>query len=220
MAHRTVSRRRVVAGSLAGAAAASLPGCAAVEFISAEPPTLYTLTPKSTFDENLPTVEWQLLIEPPVAATALDTVRISLLSTPFQIDYFADVAWSERAPAMVQTLLVESFENSGRIVSVGRETFGLRADYVLKTELREFQAELYRNERPPPVRVRLNCKLVRMPERVIIAGANFEDMVTPVANTAEGVIQAFDESLGDVMRDVVEWSLVTGQADWRTRQSV
>ena len=70
------------------------------------------------------------------------------------------------------------------------------------------------------MRVRLNCKLVRMPERVIIAGANFEDMVTPVANTAEGVIQAFDESLGDVMRDVVEWSLVTGQADWRTRQSV
>ena len=42
---------------------------------------------------------------------------------------------------MVQTLMVESFDNFRCVVSVGRDTIGLRADYVLKSELREFQAE-------------------------------------------------------------------------------
>ena len=37
----------------------------------------------------------------------------------------------------LQTLIIESFENSGRIVAVGRESVGLRADFTLKTELRE-----------------------------------------------------------------------------------
>mgnify|MGYP003345153382 CR=1 FL=1 len=42
----------------------------------------------------------------------------------------------------MQTLIIESLENSGKIVAVGRESVGLRADYILQSDLREFQAEL------------------------------------------------------------------------------
>src|SRR3546814_3362056 len=42
---------------------------------------------------------------------------------------------------MLQSLIVQSFDNTGRIVGVGRETAGLGADFVLKTDLRAFQAE-------------------------------------------------------------------------------
>lgn len=209
------SRRQFTRLSLFGLGATLLPACGLPALRT--PPQLYTLTPKSTFDEQMPLVEWQLLVEPPAAAAGLDSLRIALQSTPFKLDYFADVAWTDRAPQMVQTLVVESFENSGRIVSVGRESIGLRANYVLKTELREFQAEYMENglNAPPDVRVRINAKLVVIPRRTIIAGDNFEATTTAADNTLDSIVLAFDDALGKVLRRMVEWTLASGEEHWR-----
>src|SRR5882672_1371954 len=114
--------------------ACSLPG-------AGEPPQLYTLTPKSTFEPSLPKVEWQLIVERPVASSGLNSQRIALQRSPVMVDYFARANWTDTAPQLVQTLLIESFENTGKITAVTRETSQLRADYILQTELREFQAE-------------------------------------------------------------------------------
>ena len=212
MTSRLVSRRGFSRSLLLAGSALALPACEAVGLFTSDPPSLYTLTPKSTFDEDLPNVSWQLLIEPPVAAAGLDTVRIALRRDPVTLEYYASVAWTERAPEMVQTLLVESFENSGRIVSVGRESIGLRADYILMTELREFQAEYLGGAGAPEVRVRLNAKLVRIPQREIVAGENFEYVVPATSNQFQDVIFAFDDALGKVMRRLVEWTLRVGDA--------
>ena len=104
-------------------------------------PRLYVLTPKSTFPNDIPKAEWQVLVETPVAAAGLSTARIPLQDSPIELRYYNRAKWTDFAPKMVQTLIVESFENSGKIVGVGREQIGLRADFVLKTEIREFQAE-------------------------------------------------------------------------------
>lgn len=211
-----VDRRGLLRGTAALALAAPLAAaCAPLPGFS-QPPDLYTLTPKSTFPQDLPQVDWQLLVEPATAAAALDTVRIALRRELTRIEYYADVAWTERAPLMIQTLLVESFENSNSIVSVGRETFGLRADYVLKTELREFQAEYVDERGAPEVRVQINAKLVRMPERRIVAGQTFESVEDADSRAFREVILAFDAALGNVLKDIVEWTLRTGQQDRRS----
>jgi cholesterol transport system auxiliary component len=49
------------------------------------------------------------------------------------------VTWVDTAPRLVQTLLVESFENSRKIIGVGRQSVNLRTDYALIIDLREFQ---------------------------------------------------------------------------------
>ena len=118
-----------------------LVACAGMLPGSGAPPDLYTLTPKSTYSADLPTVTWQLAIEVPVAAESLNNSRIALRHDPLSLLYYKGARWTERAPVMVQTLLNESFENSGKIVAVARKATDIRADYVLKTDLREFQAE-------------------------------------------------------------------------------
>jgi cholesterol transport system auxiliary component len=60
----------------------------------------------------------------------------------------------------VQTLLVESFENTKKIVSVARQGVDLGADNVLKTELREFQAE-YRNRTDAPATLTMRRRLLK-----------------------------------------------------------
>lgn len=173
-----------------------------------DPPQFFVLTPKSTFDPDLPAADWQLVVEVPVASGALNTSRIALSKSPVKLEYFANARWTDRAPVMVQTLLVESFENSGRIGAVGRESLGLRSDYNLKTELREFQVE-YSGSGPPAARVRLSVKVVRMPERSIVGATSVEQVVRARENSLDAVISAFDEALGKTLKDVVEWTLAT-----------
>lgn len=174
------------------------------------PPSLYRLTPKSTFSEDLPVVEWQLVLEIPLAYAGLTTTRIALQRSATQLEYYARSSWTDLAPQMVQTLMIESFENSNRIVAVGRESIGLRADFILKTELREFQAE-YIDGGVPSVRVAINAKMVQMPRRSIIGSQSFEAIEPAKADSMEEIIAAYDRALGSVLKDLVEWTLRTGE---------
>ena len=200
----TTNRRSLLA---AGLALIPLSACTGLLPGTGEPLKLYTLTPKTTYPEGLPAVEWQLVVETPVAPAGINTNRIALAHSPLTLDYYAGASWTDSAPAMVQTLLVESFENTGRILAVGRESVGLRPDFVLKLELREFQAEYRSPETPPLVHVRIIGKLVRMPVREIVATHMAEESVAASANTLDAVVTAFDAALGPVLKDLVIWAL-------------
>ncbi len=212
-------RRALSAGAIAITVIA-VSGCSSIiPGADRDPPELFDLSPKSTFAPNLPTVGWQLIVERPIAAAGLSSSRIALKRNALQLEYYAKTSWTDLAPKMVQTLIVESFENSRRIVSVGRESAGLRSDFVLKTELREFQAE-YDNAAKgaaPRVRVRINAKLVIMPQRIIIAGMTIEKFVTAKSNTMPAIVKAFDYALGKTLKGLVGWTLRTGAKAWKKR---
>lgn len=195
-----------IAGALL--AAFLLTGCEGMlAGIGGPAPDLYNLTPKSSFKQDIKSVAWQLVVEEPVAAGGLNVDRIALRTTPTEMKYFIGARWTERAPRMVQTLLVESFENSGAIISVGRKAIGLRSDYNLKSELREFQAEYFEGSDLPSIRVRLNVKLVKQPRRNIIASRNIEAVVKAKGKSMTEIIDTFDVALGKVLRRTVEWGL-------------
>ena len=205
-----IPRRRILGLAAAGPLAALAAACELTVPGQGPPPNLYRLTPKSRFREDLPRVEWQLILEPPIADASLNTTRVALQRDPTQLEYYARSSWTDLAPQMVQTLMVESFENSGRIVSIGREAIGLRADFVLKSELREFQAEYFEGSNPQ-VRVAINVKLVQMPRRLIVGSTNFEHVGAAEADNMPDIIAAFDDALGKVLRRLVEWTILTGE---------
>ena len=180
---------------------------------SGEPPRIFILSPKSTFDDGIPEVDWQLLIDSPIAAAGLNTSRVALRQSQIELEYFANAAWTDAAPKMVQRLMIESFENSGRIISVGRQAVGLRADFILATELREFQAEYEGkgDSDPPDIRIRLNAKLVKMPQRTIVASKTYEYLVAAPGTDMVSVIMGYDEALGKILKRLVGWSLVEGE---------
>ncbi len=200
-------RRRVI-GSLG--AAALLGGCAGLLPQPGPPPQLYRLSPQSTFPEDLEKVQWALLIDKPDSSAGLDVPRIALLPTPVSLQYYAGAAWSDRAPRMIQGLISESFENSGRIEAVGTQTLGLRADFLLKSELREFQVEYFHG--PLPVaNVRLNVKLVDGATRRILDGESFFARQAATEDSVDAAVLALDEALNKVIKRVVIWTIETGE---------
>ncbi len=196
---------------LAAIVALAVTGCGDL-LNTGPPPTFYTLSPKSTFAPDLPEVTWQLVVEQPLSSGTLATQRIALNQNPVQIEYFAGARWTEQAPRLVQTLLVESFENSNKIVAVGRMAIGLRSDFNLKSELREFQAEYGKEGEPPTIRVRVNTKLIQQAKRQIIASRTFESLIQAEDTSMRAIVGAFDRALGKVIKKIVGWTLTTGAA--------
>ncbi|MGB8273780.1 MAG: ABC-type transport auxiliary lipoprotein family protein [Alphaproteobacteria bacterium] len=205
------ARRRFL-GLLAAAPLVPLAGCQALNAGQGPAPDLFRLTPKADFAADLPKVSWQLLVESPVAPGGLNTTRIALLHSPTHLEYYAGSDWIDRPPAMVQTLIIQSFENSDRIVAVGRDALDLRADYVLRCDIRDFQTEYFHGGRPV-AHVSLNAKLVALPRRTIVASASFEHSAEAGADRIVDLIAAFNESLGHVLGELVAWTLKSGEAD-------
>ncbi len=187
-------------------------GCTGLGTLSraSQPNDLYALTPKSTFSGNLPRIRSQIVVEEPTATAAVNTDQIAVLPSPLEVQYMPRARWVDRAPLIVQALLIESFENTGKVPAVGRSTVGLRADYVIVTDIREFQAEVTTDEEGNEsllVNVRLNIKIIDEYEDHIIASSSFEKVRLSASEDALDLATAFDSALGSAMRDAVEWSI-------------
>jgi cholesterol transport system auxiliary component len=112
---------------------------------------------------------------------------------------------------MVQLLLVQSFQNTGRLPVVATSRQTLASDFLLLSNLRKFQVENDASGMPQATVV-LETTLLKMPRRTPVATARFEKATSINSKSTETVTAAFDASLGDVMRHVVEWTLQQGSA--------
>lgn len=187
---------------------ASLSACSLTD-LAGEPPSLYQLVaPKSASEAAAAAsvLEDQLLIDVPMASAGIDSPRVALKQADGTLGYFRDVSWTDRVPVMYQTLLVDAFDNSGRLPAVGRENVGLRADYLLKTDLAGFEAD-YTGGKPPLVRVALRAKLIVMPRRIIVANQGFAAEVKAEGEEMGQISVAFQQASDQVLRQLVVWTL-------------
>lgn len=194
--------------ALIGASALALGACTSFTLARRRPPTLYRLTPKTTFDASQEWLGVRVLVEPPSAASGLNTARIALRPDPTGLDYFADALWVDVVPVMVQVLLAESLDASGAFDVLSPESVGLRPDFILRASIREFQAE-YDNglSEPPLATVHLQTRLLRMPRRESVATFSTKESVRADGTSLDVIILAFDEALGRVQRRIVEWMI-------------
>ena len=194
--------------SLAIVVAGLLSGCGGSLIAPAQtPPQIYVLKPQFHEFDDLPRVNWQLAVGRPDAAETLRTARIALERSD-TMDFYADAQWTDTAPRLVQLLLVEAFETSGRIAGVAPEAGGVRADYLLEMELRDFEAQYQGGSGPPDIHVRIVARLLTTAGEVV--GTYQATREAPATqNSVPAVVEAFDRATGDAFEDIVAWTLKT-----------
>ena len=198
-----LDRRHVL---LAGGAGL-LSACGSLQLIPMPPtPQLYLLRPKIMPPMGSP-VAWRLAVAVPDAAASLNTARIALSRSATTMDYYANAAWDDRLPLLVQNLLLETFDSSGRIVSVGRDSAGLEVDYLLQTELRDFEAHYDTPDGAPKIMVSLQAKLARLPQREIVGTLNAVQQAQASANNLDAIVLAFDEAAAPAVAQIAAWTL-------------
>ncbi|MDP3340562.1 ABC-type transport auxiliary lipoprotein family protein [Frigidibacter sp.] len=185
-----------------------LSGCGAFTAVSEASAArdAYTLSP-ATAASAPATGSGHLVVELPSSAGALANDRILIKPVAFQAQYLPDAQWSEPAPALVQTLLVTSFQNLGGFRLVGRTGAGLMPDYTLMTELQEFHAEPAGAEAEPlDIRVSAMMTLIRESDRRIIATRRFAATTRVQTDDTTDVVRGFDSALRQVLGEAVVWT--------------
>jgi cholesterol transport system auxiliary component len=188
---------------LAGGAAFVLAACAT----SGRQVQIYVLRPDIPTNPPGHKVSWALAVAMPYAPGSLNSDRIALTRSSETLDFFADSAWTDQMPVMLQNCLIESFEKSGRIKGVSRETAGLQADYALETEVRDFTARYTSPDGPPEVVVRIAAKLVKLPDRTTVSTRDSKQSATAAENRVPAVVTAFNAALTASLREITEWTL-------------
>jgi cholesterol transport system auxiliary component len=184
-----------------------LSGCFSLFPKPADPPRIYTLTPKSTFPADLPNIQGLIIVEQPHVGADIETEKITVHLTPHKVDYYKQAKWIERAHKMMQNLIVESFENSRRITAIASDAAKLRSDYLLMTELKEFQAENYHKLNEAHVHVALNAKLIKMPERKLVTSQNFDQVLISPSLKMDEIVSTFDQATGKILKKLVIWTV-------------
>ncbi|HEX3673527.1 MAG TPA: ABC-type transport auxiliary lipoprotein family protein [Rhizomicrobium sp.] len=196
---------------VSAAATFVLAGCSLLS-PSNPPSRIYVLEPPFGKAPG-PAVNWGLAVTPTDVPNVFDTDRVSL-SRDLAMDYFADTQWTDTTSRLLQSLLVEAFEKSGRIAAVARDSGGVHGDYILTSELRHFEAVYDNGDGAPEIHVEIEAKLLSLPHRDMVATHDAVQKVRASANSIPAVVVAFNAATGAAISDIVDWALAAPGAQY------
>lgn len=148
----------------------------------------------------------QLLVPKPAALSALDTERIAVKPTAISLAYYDRVAWADTAPKVLQALLLESLQNTGRVGAVGLPGQSLLIDYQLVTEIRDFQAETFAGDR---ARVSVSVKILDDRNGRVVAERLFEATAPMAGDGPADAVEGVQRAADTLVSDIVAWVLAT-----------
>jgi cholesterol transport system auxiliary component len=199
----TPSRRTILIGS----GTLVLAGCSDLIGPISTPQQLYVLRPGGGGSTAGPKVPWSLSVLTTTVLEHLDSSRIALTQSDNSVDYYANSAWTDHLPRLVQDALVEAFENSARIGAVSADSEGFHAGYILQAQIRDFEARYDQPDGIPTVWVRVESKLAPSRGREIVASLNSIHQVRASANSVPDVVRAFGDAMGPILSEIVNWTL-------------
>ena len=187
----------------------SLTGCGALGPAKSEEFATFSLDAPAGASSGAP-VSWQLRIDEPLAPAPIASVRIARRDPDGGFGVFKGARWSERAPELIEGALVRAFEDSGRIRGVARSDSALRGDYLLVSELRDFEADYSGGE--PVVKFVLSAKLLDARTNDAVASRVFTESEPAKGRDINAIVRAFGACAGRLVPAVRDWVLEAGKA--------
>lgn len=186
-----------------------LGGCATITSITdaTTPLQAYGLRAPAEAPDVRGSLRRDLVVEVPTAGGALDTDRILIRPDPFQAAYLPKVRWTDTAPVMLQGLMLRSFEDTGALRYVGRRPVSGTADFLLLSELTDFQAELAPDGETVTTRLRLTARLVQEREGTILGSRTIETTAPAASTDPEDVVAGLDAATREGLRQLTTWAL-------------
>jgi cholesterol transport system auxiliary component len=146
----------------------------------------------------------QLLIADPSALKALDSEQILVRLSGSEVQYLSKSQWSDKLTRVVQSKLVEAFEDTGRLGGVGRPGQGLAIDYQLISDVRAFEIATGGGDRGV---VEISVKLLNDRNGSVKAQKVFRAEAPSSGSSSSDYVNALDQAFGRVTGEIVAWTL-------------
>ena len=166
------------------------------------PQTVYDLTAPTQFAAIGDAPRGQLIVAEPTALIALETRKFLIRPNPSDDPTFAKAEWSDNAPKLLQTKIIQTFENAGLSKTVSRPAEGLVADKQLALDIRKFQIS---TAPEPTAEIEFAAKIVSDQGRILGAKV-FRASVPAKALNAASAAAALDEAFGQCATELVIWA--------------
>ena len=188
-------RGRLRALSLAIAGSLLLAGCG-----GGSAPTTYDLSAPRDFG-RIGGGGGVLIVAQPTAVQALDSDRLIVKDSSGALSFLGGAQWADRVPNLVQTRLIQTFENGSRIAAVGRPGERIVPDYQLNTDIRAFNIDAASGQAV----VEITAKLIGDRTGKVQRAKLFSARVPGGADGA-GAAQALDQALSQVLIQIARWA--------------
>lgn len=186
---------RILAMPLLLAGALLLAGC------SGPTPTTYDLSAPGDVG-RLGGAGPALVVAEPTTVQTLDSDRIIVRDSSGALSFAGGAQWADRIPKLVQTRLIQTFENAGRLGSVARPGERIVAPLQLVTDIRSFNIDTASGAAV----VEITAKLVGDSTGRVQRAKLFSARVPATASDAGAAAQALDKALSQVLIEIVRWA--------------
>ena len=185
-------------------------GCSSLIGGPRETPTIYAPEPARRTDPAWPAVDWSLAVARPGEAQMADGPRIVVSPVPGELQVYRAALWARTPAEMVQDVVLQTLEDSGKLPLVARQGGGIGTDYRLLLEVRTFRAD-YAGKPVPAAVVEVNAKLLHLRDQAVAGSRNFRQSQPASGVAVAEVADAFAQALSALGHDVAGWSLQAGQ---------
>ncbi|WFU11221.1 ABC-type transport auxiliary lipoprotein family protein [Rhizobium sp. CB3090] len=145
----------------------------------------------------------QILIPLPTALQPLDSNQIVIRVSPREIQYLGKSQWSDKLSRIVQSKLVEAFENTGKLGGVGVPGQGLAIDYQIVTEIRTFEIDAAARS----ATVEISVKILNDRAGTIKVQSVFRKVVPLSGGSNVDFVKGLDTAFAGVTAEIVDWTL-------------
>jgi cholesterol transport system auxiliary component len=192
-------------------------GCGSLLKTELPPSTSYVLASAPAGSSGVTRSDADLSIGRPDLAPGLDTERIAVLKGR-QLDYYRGAQWGGRATEIVQTLMVESFEDQQLFRSVTTEQSRVSSDYVLDVSVRDFQAEYASDNDAPTAHVTIVGRLIRVKDRQLVETFAATAQSKASDNRLSEVAAAFETAAQKVVLELAQKTSTAISADAQSKR--
>lgn len=146
----------------------------------------------------------QILVPEPTALKSLNSEQVLVRVSPSEIQYLADSQWSDRLPRMVQSKLVEAFENTGKLGGVGQPGQGLAIDYQVVADIRAFEID---TSGAKAANVEISVKILNDRNGSVRAQRVFSARVPVSGEDNAKFVTAINRAFAKVGAEIVDWTI-------------
>lgn len=141
----------------------------------------------------------------PTALPMYNSTDMAYTQHPYQVAYFAKSSWIATPAQMLQPLMVQTLQNTGRFASVSSLYGSGQFDYLLQTQILQFEQDYLSGHNVFHLRVR--AQLIRSATSQVVGSKDFIIDVPAPQDTPYGGVYAANTATRDMLAELSAFTL-------------
>lgn len=171
--------------------------------VKTNPPSSYVV---NTLPRDIPVSRKHssvILVAAPEARPIYQTTGMAYSNHPYQVQYFSENQWAETPAQMLQPLLVQTLQNTGRFSGVLMPPYAGQSTYMLNTQILRFEQDFV--NQPHSFKLQAQVSLSRSASNQLIASKEFSISVPLPQESPYGGVLAANTATKRLLQEVARF---------------